>query len=79
MLLDERRQYILDQLRRDGRVIAKDISEELNLSEDTIRRDLRELAAEGLLQRVHDDPYTASDNFYKYHFADYAVLVEYQH
>jgi len=60
MLLDERRQYILDQLRRDGRVIAKDISEELNLSEDTIRRDLRELAAEGLLQRVHGGALPAS-------------------
>src|SRR6185437_3578567 len=29
------------------------LSSELNVSEDTIRRDLRELAAEGLLQRVH--------------------------
>ena len=34
-------------------MIAKDISRELGLSEDTIRRDLRELAAEGKLQRVH--------------------------
>jgi DeoR/GlpR family transcriptional regulator of sugar metabolism len=34
-------------------VIAKVIRAELNLSEDTIRRDLRELAQEGLLQRVH--------------------------
>ncbi len=60
MLLDERRQYILDCLRRDGRVIAKEISEELNLSEDTIRRDLRELAQEGLLQRVHGGALPAS-------------------
>lgn len=60
MLLDERRQYILDRLKQDGRVIAKDISEELNLSEDTIRRDLRELAAEGLLQRVHGGALPAS-------------------
>jgi DeoR/GlpR family transcriptional regulator of sugar metabolism len=53
MLTSQRKQYILDVLRRDGQVIAKQISQELNLSEDTIRRDLRELAQEGLLQRVH--------------------------
>jgi DeoR/GlpR family transcriptional regulator of sugar metabolism len=53
MLTSQRKQYILDILKRDGQVIAKQISQELDLSEDTIRRDLRELAQEGLLQRVH--------------------------
>ncbi|HET8909836.1 MAG TPA: DeoR/GlpR family DNA-binding transcription regulator [Ktedonobacteraceae bacterium] len=53
MLTAERRQFILTVLHRDGTVVAKKLSEELNLSEDTIRRDLRDLAAEGLLQRVH--------------------------
>ena len=49
----ERRQFILERLRRDGRVIAKDLSIELGVSEDTIRRDLRDMSAEGLIQRVH--------------------------
>ncbi|MBP0578813.1 DeoR/GlpR transcriptional regulator [Labrys sp. LIt4] len=53
MLTSERKAYILKVLGRDGRVVAKAISRELDLSEDTIRRDLRELAGEGLLQRVH--------------------------
>lgn len=53
MLTSQRKQHILSVLRRDGNVVAKSLSEELGLSEDTIRRDLRELAAEGLLQRVH--------------------------
>src|SRR5579859_5087370 len=53
MLTAERRQYILNVLRRDGKVVAKQLSEELQLSEDTIRRDLRDLDGEGLLQRVH--------------------------
>ena len=53
MLTSERKALILDLLRRDRRVIAKSLSQQLGLSEDTIRRDLRELAAEGLLQRVH--------------------------
>ncbi len=53
MLTAERKQFILDRLRRDGKVLATELSEELRVSEDTIRRDLRDLAAEGLLQRVH--------------------------
>ncbi len=53
MLTQQRNQHILEVLKRDGQVIAKNLSQELGLSEDTIRRDLRELAQEGLLQRVH--------------------------
>lgn len=53
MLTKQRKSLILDILRRDGQVIAKQIAEDLSLSEDTIRRDLREMAAEGLLKRVH--------------------------
>jgi DeoR/GlpR family transcriptional regulator of sugar metabolism len=53
MLTSERKAHILKLLRQDRRVIAKDVSRSLHLSEDTIRRDLRELAGEGLLQRVH--------------------------
>jgi DeoR/GlpR family transcriptional regulator of sugar metabolism len=53
MLTRQRKQHILAVLKRDGQVIAKTLSQELRLSEDTIRRDLRELAREGLLQRVH--------------------------
>ncbi len=53
MLTTERRALIMARLRRDGRLVAKSIAEELDLSEDTIRRDLREMASEGLLARVH--------------------------
>jgi DeoR/GlpR family transcriptional regulator of sugar metabolism len=53
VLTAERRQYILQVLRRDGKIVAKQLSEELDLSEDTIRRDLRDLAADGALVRVH--------------------------
>lgn len=49
----ERKQFILERLHRDGRIVAKDLSTELGVSEDTIRRDLREMAIEGLIQRVH--------------------------
>ena len=60
MLTSQRKQYILDVLQRDGQVIAKQLSAELDLSEDTIRRDLREMAQEGLLQRVHGGALPAS-------------------
>jgi DeoR/GlpR family transcriptional regulator of sugar metabolism len=53
MLTTQRKQLILHKLSQDGQVIAKQLSQELGLSEDTIRRDLRELAEEGLLLRVH--------------------------
>ena len=60
MLTTHRKQAILVALKRDGQVIAKDLSESFEVSEDTVRRDLRELAAEGLLQRVHGGALPAS-------------------
>jgi DeoR/GlpR family transcriptional regulator of sugar metabolism len=60
VLTSQRRQHILEVLHRSGQVVAKDLSQQLALSEDTIRRDLRELAAEGLLQRVHGGALPAS-------------------
>src|SRR3954452_7447986 len=51
---------ILESAGRDGRVVAAELSRRLALSEDTIRRDLRELAAEGLLHRVHGGALPAS-------------------
>jgi len=53
MMTSERKIYLLDLLRREGRIEAKKVAVELGLSDDTIRRDLRELASAGKLQRVH--------------------------
>lgn len=53
MLTTQRRALISARLARDGEIVAKRLADELELSEDTIRRDLREMAAEGLLKRVH--------------------------
>lgn len=60
LLTRQRQQLILQRLARDGQVVAKVLSEELQISEDTIRRDLRELAREGRLQRVHGGALPAS-------------------
>jgi DeoR/GlpR family transcriptional regulator of sugar metabolism len=60
MLTSQRKRHLMDVLRRDGRIVATQISAELQVSEDTIRRDLREMAREGLLQRVHGGALPAS-------------------
>jgi DeoR/GlpR family transcriptional regulator of sugar metabolism len=60
MLTSKRKQYLMDRLQRDGQLVAKTLCEELNVSEDTIRRDLREMAREGLLLRVHGGALPAS-------------------
>jgi len=53
MLTAQRKAHLLSALAATGRIVAADQARALNLSEDTIRRDLRELAADGLLLRVH--------------------------
>ena len=53
LLLQQRQRLIQDRLRVSGRVLAADLADEFNVSEDTIRRDLRELAAAGLCERVY--------------------------
>ncbi|MDF2559232.1 MAG: DeoR family transcriptional regulator [Microbacterium sp.] len=53
MLAAQRKDHLLTLLDRDGRVVAKAVADELGVSEDAIRRDLRELAEEGKLLRVY--------------------------
>lgn len=56
----ERREYLLTTLRRDGKIVAKQVAVDLDVSEDSVRRDLRELAAEGLCHRVYGGALPAS-------------------
>jgi DeoR/GlpR family transcriptional regulator of sugar metabolism len=53
LLAEERREAILRRLRTEGKVRASRLSADLGVSLDTVRRDLAELAAAGLLRRVH--------------------------
>lgn len=53
MYAEERRLHILRLLRENKRVDVADLAEEMALSSETIRRDLREMEAEGLLKRTH--------------------------
>lgn len=74
MLTTHRKQLLLSRLKLDGKLIAKEISQEMGVSEDTIRRDLREMAQEGLLQRVHGGALPASPAV-----ADFAAREEIRH
>jgi DeoR/GlpR family transcriptional regulator of sugar metabolism len=53
LLPDERHRIIRERLSLGERVLAVEMARELGASEDTIRRDLRELAGRGLCQRVY--------------------------
>lgn len=60
MLTAQRKALLLCRLAAEGRLVATDLAAELGTSEDTIRRDLRDLAAEGALTRVHGGALPAS-------------------
>lgn len=49
----ERKQSILDCLKKDNRIYVSELSVKFGVSEVTIRKDLQELESKGLLQRVH--------------------------
>ena len=53
MFKKERQAYILKQITQNQKVISAEICQQMNVSEDTIRRDLQELAEKGKLIKVH--------------------------
>lgn len=53
MLPAQRRDELVRVLATEGRVVAREVADRLGLSEDTVRRDLRDMAAAGLCQRVY--------------------------
>jgi DeoR/GlpR family transcriptional regulator of sugar metabolism len=52
MLKAERLQKIVEQIAKDNKVILDDLSQLLDVSTDTIRRDIKELSDKGLLKAV---------------------------
>lgn len=50
MFTEERREKILELLKKNGRVIAKDLAESFDMSIDSIRRDLSIMEKDGLLK-----------------------------
>lgn len=72
MLKEERHKIIMKEINLHNKVLSVDLSTLLNVSEDTIRRDLKELSDEDRIIRVHGGavsksfvrPFIADNNIY---------------
>ena len=62
MLKKERQAYILHQVNLHNKVLSSSLCAEMNVSEDTIRRDLQDLADEGKVIKVHGGALSHSFN-----------------
>ncbi|MBL4905801.1 MAG: DeoR/GlpR transcriptional regulator [Flavobacteriaceae bacterium] len=66
MLKRERQLKIIEKVRDKRKVSSVFLAEELNVSEDTIRRDLNELAGKGLITKVHGGAVISIQKLYQY-------------
>ncbi|GGG84203.1 DeoR family transcriptional regulator [Parapedobacter pyrenivorans] len=53
MRKDKRHAFILREVNLHNKVLSVNLSEQLDVSDDTVRRDIKQLATEGKLIRVH--------------------------
>ena len=63
MLKKERHAYIMYEIDIHNKVLSSDLSLQLTVSEDTIRRDLQELDEKGMLTKVHGGALSKSFHF----------------
>lgn len=66
MLKEERHQIILNEVRIHNRVLLTDIAEILNVSVDTVRRDVKELHNGKKLNKVHGGAVSLGFSIYNY-------------
>ncbi len=66
MLKHERKKFILKKLTHEQKVLIPELCLELEVSDDTIRRDLKELSEMGLLEKVHGGALPKSPIPYEY-------------
>lgn len=69
MLASQRQSSIVDQVRAHGAVRVSDLVAELGVSDMTVRRDIAELAARGLVRKVHGGAIDASATAHEPPFA----------
>lgn len=53
MFLEERQAKILEMLKKDGKVLVKELAETFGVTEDSIRKDLSSLELDGKLKRTY--------------------------
>ena len=74
MLKIERQTFILHQVNLHNKVLSTDLSKQIKVSDDTIRRDIQQLAEEGKVIKFHGgalspsfhNTYTSSEDVYAY-------------
>jgi DeoR/GlpR family transcriptional regulator of sugar metabolism len=64
--MEPRKEQILSYAYQEGRVLVRDLAEQLGVSEATIRRDLHGLASEGLLELNHGGASVVRDSDYSF-------------
>ncbi len=67
MLKEERHDFILNEVRIRNRVLLSDLAQQLNVSEDTVRRDLADLHNQGKLKKVHGGAIAKSFTPFSFH------------
>lgn len=63
MLKKERHAFIIKEINLHNKVLSSDLSAQLQVSEDTIRRDLNNLAETGKIEKVHGGALSKSFHF----------------
>ena len=76
MLIAERRKQIVDAVRAAGVVSIEDLAERLGTSDVTIRRDVRALAAEGMIRRTRGGAMMSGSLAYEPTYAEKAGLLQ---
>ena len=81
MLKKERQEFILHQLNLHNKILCADLSNKMGVSDDTIRRDLQELAQEDKLIKVHGGAlsksfHTAFDRKMVYNLEDKNIIAQ---
>ena len=81
MLKKERQEFILHQLNLHNKILCADLSNKMDVSDDTIRRDLQELAQEDKLIKVHGGAlsksfHTAFDRKMVYNLEDKNIIAQ---
>lgn len=66
MLKRERQLKVIDKIRASRKVSSRFLAEELDVSEDTIRRDFNEMAAKGLITKVSGGAVISIQKLYQY-------------
>jgi DeoR family transcriptional regulator, fructose operon transcriptional repressor len=66
MLKEERHDFILNEVKVRNRVLLTDLASKLNISEDTVRRDLKYLDEKGKIKKVHGGAISNTFHLYSY-------------